>query len=174
MITILIFLCFSWGEDNKYLTAYHYVRHDSLASKFLLGQTLSTDSSAIQVSDSIVYIDALFFLDELIAIRHGQIRDVNRLRQIKQETYVKEFEYRKAFKGYRSKELKTLNTLGPKRLVLYFSEVRDDILLGELFRYSGQKSLHELRTFNESVQYLFHFGEGGKIEHVFSKKMAYN
>jgi len=184
MIKVLLFLIpfmflFCQNKVNeKFKIAYDYVVNDVQVQSFFSEHLKNKDSYNIFVADSIVLISTYSLLDHVVKIKYGKDIEGEKFSNLRSEEYLRELEKGQKFKSYILNELDRLNSNRKVDLILFFSSPTDKgILLAELLPCTSadlNKSIKEIRMFNKSITYLFHFDDTSHLIDVFSNQGQYN
>lgn len=153
--------------DEKYKKALSYIQTVEATRKFCREIGIVDSLACISVSDSVVFLDNFFFLDDIIKYEYKE--RVSHLRALRDSLITAE--YRRSFRTF---FLPSLNDLAPcrdARVILFFSKPYRNTLTAELLPYDGsKKSFLSIAQFNRSLGFLFYFTAQDSIEKVFIRE----
>jgi len=147
---------FCTNDSTKYLNAYKYIVDDSI-----------NQGKNINVSDTIVDLDRIWFLDNLDSL-------------LEEKEIVKKLTKYSWFPNFYSQNIANLfncKKMVPSKTILFFSLIEKNTLCADLFDNKG--SLNEfnynwIASQNRSHMYLFFFESNGNIKYIFRKEICYS
>jgi hypothetical protein len=153
--------------DEKYKKAYSYVQTAEATRKFSREIRIVDSLACIAVSDSVVFLDNFFFLDDIIEYEYkGRVSNLRALRDS-----LITAEYRRSFSTFFLPSLSDLASCRNARMILFFSKPDRNTLTAELLPYDGsKKSFLSIAQFNRSLGFLFYFTPQDSIETVFIRE----
>jgi hypothetical protein len=185
---MLLFGCFSSrqnepGSSNSsfdlsfYEKSANYIKNSDAVQEYL-AESFGNHKANIEISKSVVYLEYVYFAEEILKDRLGYKQiDLNlnyEALEVVSDSLDK-VDNERVFEKYNLDELGRISETRNGSSILFFSKLHNNTLAAELLINRHKKKEFSSLTFlNTGLRFLFVFSSNGEIEKVYTTEISYN